>query len=247
MAEKANGSIRLNHLNPFWLHYLSLEKLLIEISDYVAITKANTATYSLKNMQLYFAICVETESVFEQIYKYINKGKYVNSNIHRNMNMLLNHFPEVRKTVVTFNISGENLVCQPFEAMFYNHEIEIEEKRERKERKEKGDKNEDVQPIKDFTRKRSWWRQYNGVKHQRYENFDQANLGNLLEALSALHVLNILLPISSSAENAANYNSTFLIVPVDFQPPMLRTQNYSLEQMTDGIRCYIGHLGNNKF
>ena len=73
MKEKVSGSTKLNHLNPFWLHYLSLEKSLIEISDYVAITQSNFHTYSLKNMQLYFAICVETESVFEQIYKFINK------------------------------------------------------------------------------------------------------------------------------------------------------------------------------
>lgn len=239
------GQVRLNHLNPFWLHYLSLEKLLIEISDYVAITEANTSTYSLKNMQLYFAICVEIESVFEQIYKSINKGKYEHSNIRRNMNMLFNHFPEVRNTVVTFNISGEPLVCQPFDAMFYNHEIEIEEDRQRKEKKM--GTSESTQPITNLTRKKSWWREYNAVKHQRYENFDQASLGNLLQSLSALHVLNILLPLSSSAEIAAKYNSTFLIVPIDFQPPMLRTKNYSLEQMSDGIRCYIAHLNNKQF
>ncbi len=235
------SSITLNHLNPFWLHYLSLEKSLIEISDYVAITKANANAYSLKNMQLYFAICVETESVFEQIYKQINNGKPENSNIRRNMDMLFNHFPEVRDTVVTLNLTGELLVFKPFEAMFYNHEIE------REEREAKKSVSADAQPKKDYARKKSWWREYNGVKHQRFEKFDQANLGNLLEALSALHVLNILLPLSSKTQNAANYNSTFLIIPVDFQPPMFRTENYSLEQMSDGIRCYIAHLGNKKF
>lgn len=242
MTEKESGTTTLNHLNPFWLHYLSLEKSLIEISDYVAITKSNFTTYSLKNMQLYFAICVETESVFEQIYKSVNKGKSVGSNISRNMNMLFNHFPEVKNTTVILNITGENLLLKPFEAMFYNHEIEIEEKN-----KKKGSADRDVQSAKSRKRISSWWRAYNGVKHQRFENFNQANLGNLLEALAALHVLNILLPLSINTEAITNYNSTFVIVPVELQPPMFRTLNYGLEMMSDGIRCYIGHIGNKSF
>lgn len=244
MTEKANGTVTLNHLNPFWLHYLSLEKSLIEISDYVAISKANFSSYSLKNMQLYFAICVETESVFEQIYKLVNKSKSEKSSISRNMNMLFEHFPEVRNTAVTLNITGEELLFKPFEPMFYNHEIEIEEK---SKRKQKGSIGEEAQSTKSRERISSWWREYNGVKHQRLENFDQANLGNLLEALAALHILNILIALSISADARATYDSTFVIVPVDLQPPMVRAVNHSLEQMTTGVRCYIGHLKNKNF
>ncbi|MGE6795649.1 hypothetical protein [Psychrobacter okhotskensis] len=244
MKEKVSGSTKLNHLNPFWLHYFSLEKSLIEISDYVAITQSNFHTYSLKNMQLYFAICVETESVFEQIYKFINKGKSKSSSISRNMDMLFDHFPEVRNTAVTLNITGESLLFKPFENMFYNHEIEIEEK-SKKTGEVKMD--EDVQSMKNRERLSSWWREYNGVKHQRYEKFNQANLGNLLEAFAALHVLNILLPLNVNMEAIADYDSTFIIVPVELQPPMFRTVNYSLEMMSDGIRCYIGHISNKSF
>ena len=53
--------------NQFWLHYLSLEKSLEEISEYVAIHESNKKVFSFKIMQLYFAVCSEIDSIFKHI------------------------------------------------------------------------------------------------------------------------------------------------------------------------------------
>lgn len=219
--------IELNHLNSFWLHYLSLEKSLIEISDYVAFTSSNVNTYSLKIMQLYFAICTETESVFEQIYKNVNKGSTKKSNIDRNMKMLTDTFPNIRECMVSLNVTGEALEFKPFDPMFHNYEVNQKDK--------KGIDNE-------VKRKRSWWRQYNTVKHERLEKFDQANLGNLLEALAALHILNIIYAISLDTQSIKDYNTTFILTPSEYQPPVFRIKNSSVLQIADKGRYYVCHM-----
>ena len=38
-----------------------------------------------------------------------------------------------------------------------------------------------------------WWRPYNGVKHERLENFRKANLKNVANALAGLYVLELYL------------------------------------------------------
>ena len=220
----------------------------MEISDFVAINEKNKKTHSLKIMQLYFSICVETESVFDQIFRNINSGSNKKSNIYRNMDLLLNYFPAIENTVVVLNLTGESWRVKPFEAMFYNHRISIQERadiEDRKKLKQEGIKDNNNQ--NDYSRKQSWWSQYNAVKHQRYENFDQANLQNLIEALSALHLLNVLLAFSSNNVDTKDYCTTYLLIPVDFQPPILRTLNYSLELMANGIRCYVCNINNLKF
>lgn len=220
------GKAELNHLNPFWLHYLSLEKSLIEIGDYIAITNANANSYSLKIMQLYFAVCTETESVFEQIYKNVNNAKPERSSIYRNMEMLTSLFPNIRECMVNLNMTGEALSFKPFDTMFHNHAANKEEKTTKKA----------------VERKRSWWRQYNAVKHERLENFDQANLGNLLEALAALHILNIMYAISLYDECTKHYDATFVLIRSEYQPPIFGIKNSELLPMATGGRYYICHL-----
>ena len=218
--------VDVNHLNPFWLHYLSLEKSLIEIGDYIAITNANANSYSLKIMQLYFAVCTETESVFEQIYKNVNNAKSEKSSIYRNMEMLTSFFPNIRECIVNLNMTGEALSFKPFDTMFHNHAANKEEKTTKKT----------------VERKKSWWRQYNAVKHERLENFDQANLGNLLEALAALHILNIIYAVSLDNECAEHYDVAFVLIQSEYQPPIFGIKNSELLQMTTDKRHYICNL-----
>lgn len=37
----------------------------------------------------------------------------------------------------------------------------------------------------------NWWKEYNDVKHNRFENFKKANLGNVIYALAALYTLEL--------------------------------------------------------
>ena len=53
MTENMQERCTIDLSSPFWLHYLSLEKSLKEISEYIAINEDNSKSYSFKNMQLY--------------------------------------------------------------------------------------------------------------------------------------------------------------------------------------------------
>ena len=140
--------------------------------------------------------------------------------------MLTSLFPNIRECIVNLNMTGEALSFKPFDTMFHNHAANKEEKTTKKT----------------VERKRSWWRQYNAVKHERLENFDQANLGNLLEALAALHILNIMYAISLYDECANHYDATFVLIRSEYQPPIFGIKNSELLPMATGGRYYICHL-----
>lgn len=206
--------------NSFWLHYLSLEKSLLEISEYIAITEDNYHCYSFKNMQLLFAVCSEVDSIFKHIQRnlYSETTMIKNPNIVNHIAMLDKFFPAVKDTLVVTKISGYVLEFQPFESLFPDYLKDIKD-----------------QKIvdKDKDKVRSWWQQYNDVKHQRLDNFDKANLQNLLESLSALHILNLIYALSIYPESIESYETALIQVNVIHQYPILQLKN-------SGVRSYAG-------
>ena len=106
--------------SPFWLHYLSLEKSLKEISEYIAINEDNSKSYSFKNMQLYFAICTEIDSIFKHIRDNLHLKKIERPNIGHHIKMIKDYFPKIEETILTLNMSGFDLDFQPFSILFEN-------------------------------------------------------------------------------------------------------------------------------
>ncbi len=200
--------------NAFWLHYLSLEKSLVEIGEYISINQDNFQCYSFKNMQLFFAVCSEIDSIFKHIQRNVYPGitSVENLNIVKNIAMLRDVFPRVNETSITTNIDGSVIEFKPFEGLFSDY-------------LENNNKNK-VKP-------RSWWQQYNDVKHQRLDNFSKANLKNLLESLSALHVLNLIYALSLEPELVENYETVLIQASVNRQYPILQLTN-------SGVRSYAG-------
>ena len=200
--------------NAFWLHYLSLEQSILEISEYISINKDNFQCYSFKNMQLFFAVCSEIDSIFKHIqrniYSDITDGK--NLNIVKNIAMLREVFPIVSETRITTNINGSVIEFKPFQKLFSDY-------------MQKNSKNKE--------KPSSWWQQYNDVKHQRLDNFNKANLKNLLESLSALHILNLIYALSLEPELIENYEFVLIQASVSRQYPILQLTN-------SGVRSYAG-------
>lgn len=224
--------------NQFWLHYLSLEKSLVELCDYVSFSATNYASYSFKTMQLIFAACSEVDSILKHIRMHlynITLKDVEKLTINHHSQMLLSDFPLITDTVVTSNLSGITLDLKPFELLFYEYEIHNVSIASRKlfgpELQHK---------YKDATG--SWWKQYNNLKHQRLEYFEQANLYNALNALSALHVLNLIYAVVK--DNLAEHYASILIQADCIQQfPVLKVKNGGLIKYPTSI-CYGCHLNN---
>ena len=222
--------------NQFWLHYLSLEKSLEEISEYVAIHESNKKVFSFKIMQLYFAVCSEIDSIFKHIRsnipEYTNTIKEDDLTIKEHKAMIENHFSKIKKTKVSLNISGYSLQFQPFKVLFDSHRTKTEEQKEEKDEY-------------DNNKFEGWWSDYNSVKHSRLNSFHKANLDNLLHSLSALHILNLVYAVSLKPELVKNYDSVLIEAPATSHYPIFQLKNSVSNRYTRRAHnYYVSYLNN---
>lgn len=227
--------IKIDNTNQFWLHYLSLEKALMDISEYITICEDNKNVYSFKIMQLYFAVCSEIDSIFKHIRSNIteyveedkaffnrkNKDPFITMDKHKKM--LTKYFSKVGTTKVEINVSGSNLQFQPLKIFLKSLNDESANNHE------------------------DWWEDYNAVKHQRLKSFEKANLNNLLSSLSALHILNLLYAVTSTLDLQIldNYDSVLIEAEAIYQYPVFRILNSIPSSYAGGgflfYRCYLNH------
>lgn len=207
---------KIENTNQFWTHYLSLEKELQEISEYVAIDWRNKTIFSFKIMQLYFAVCTDIDSIFKHIRSnipnYANIIEENNLTIKDHKAMIDNHFPNIKQTKVGINFGGSSLEFQPFKALFDFHK---KKKEEQKRENGKYDK----------SKSEGWWSDYNSVKHSRLDSFHKANLDNLLQSLSALHILNLIYQVSLRQEWREDYHTIIIQAPAISHYPFLQLKN----------------------
>lgn len=194
--------------NQFWSHYLSLENSLKEISEYISIHKNNYKSYSFKNMQLYFAVCTDIDSIFKHIRGNLSLQPTRQPNMGHHKEMLSKYFPIISDSKVFLDISNEKLTLQPFEPL-----------------SKKGEAFE-------------WWSAYNDVKHQRPENFHKANIENLLNAFAALHILNLVYAISSKEEYLNSYEDILIQANVLRSYPLLQFANSKVISYAGGGSDY---------
>lgn len=226
----------IENTNQFWLHYISLEKSIGDISEYIAIHEDNYQTYSFKNMQLYFAVCSEIDSIFKHIRANIGndvdkpKKNSDNPNIVQHKDMINKYFSKIKKTKVVLDISGFDLEFQPFGVLFDSYQTK------------QASRQAGTYEEKDY---QGWWEDYNAVKHQRLESFRKANLNNLLNSLSALHILNLIYVITLRPESEwiNNYDSILIEAPATYHYPFFRVKGGGVSHYIGGgfnnYRCYL--------
>lgn len=231
---------RIEDNNPFWTHYLSLEKELQEISEYVSIHERNLTVFSFKIMQLYFAVCTDIDSIFKHIQS--NLGLKIpkrkrNFTIDDHIRMLNDNFPLVRNTIVELKFSGRVLEFNPFEPLFLQYI--------------KPDEDEHCNILflnkiyRAILQKDTWWTDYNSVKHSRSDSFHKANLNNLLNSLSALHILNLVYQVSLDEKWIKGYDSTPIEAPALYHYPFFRLKNsYYDRRPGDAYGFYLTRLDN---
>jgi len=155
-----------------WTYYKSVEDDFIDYLDYVPLTNKHKEVWSPKLANLLLNIC----SIIDSIFKYCLKGPAINSAKHieeirtkdkKNKLLSINDFQKVYNDVYKF--SDRNVYL-----------LSTEEK---------------LTPWSKWQNQESpdWWRAYNKIKHNRFENKAKATLEYTLYALSGLFLVCVLL------------------------------------------------------
>lgn len=156
-------------LKLYWKQYLSLERDLLNMGDYVAIDSKNYACFSNNFAKIFMMACSELDSLAGIFADIVKEDYSVESKSPKTfpwkIEMLLNAYRNLHEMRITTLDSVCNLNFVPF---------------------------------KNFTENGAddWWRDYNLVKHNRTEvnsggkyNYEKANLKNTMTALAALYML----------------------------------------------------------
>lgn len=151
-------------LDNYWKYYLILEEDFLNTIRYVQLHEDNFKTFSVEYTKQYQAICSEIDVVCKQFCKVINSNSTV-SNIIEYAETILTSKPGMSEERVTIK------------------KYKLDDLYPWKEWKLKNNDNKHKSPT--------WWRNYNNVKHNRLNNFQNANLGNVLNALAGLYVLEV--------------------------------------------------------
>ncbi len=148
----------LNH----WRYFLSLEKDVIKLKDYIEIHLDNFDTYSFEISKILQLSCSEIDSVCRMLCKTIDDGtdyfdqSVYSGNIKQYKDVILSRYSLMTEAIVS--ISGLD---------------------------------SDLVPWEDWKTMNSpeWWKGYNEVKHYRHSHFQKANLKNVLYSMAALEVI----------------------------------------------------------
>lgn len=156
-------------LKLYWKQYLSLEKDLLKMDDYVTIDGNNYGCFSNNFAKIFMMACSELDSLvlkFDEIIKNDSSiEKAISQSFPLKLHMLLHEY----KNLHEIRISTKADICEM-----------------------------NFVPFKNFTETESdnWWKDYNLVKHNRTEinsggkyNYEKANLKNTMTALSALYLV----------------------------------------------------------
>jgi len=148
----------LNH----WKYFLTLEKDLSTLKNYIEIQVDNYETYSFELSKLLQLSCSEIDSVCRLLCKTIDNSKdyfdesIYSGNIANYKETILKTYPNLTKSEIHIPNLSNNIL-----------------------------------PWEDWDSKNSpdWWVGYNKVKHYRHSCFKEANLKNTLFSMSALMII----------------------------------------------------------
>lgn len=145
-----------------WRYFLSLEKDIVVLKDYIEICSENYNVHSVELSKILQLSCAEVDSVCRCLCSLINHTNSYSDDSNRSgaiqeyKEIIYDKYPNL--TLCKIHVVGLN---------------------------------EDITPWKDWETKNSpdWWYLHNKVKHYRHSCFKDANLKNTLFSMSGLMVL----------------------------------------------------------
>lgn len=154
----------------FWHTYQQLESRLNEISRYILFDRSNNSTYSEVLAEFLFSVGSSIDTFFRKMSDCPDIAQHRKSIgiTFDSSKLKMNNYRDIFEDY--FELS-ENHLSVPFGL----------------------GKTQDFYPFKNFSKTSPvWWRAYNNIKHDYYENISDANLENVLNGLGGLLILNLL-------------------------------------------------------
>lgn len=148
----------------YWQQYKLLEKRMVELSDYVAVTKKNYATFSNHFISMYLTICSEIDSVADVLCDWLGvlpKDRY---GINNKINIILCQYGNLKNWKCITKFPFDTIHIVPF-AKF----------------------NEDKSA--DWWQAYNKVKHFRTEKTNETYNYELANLKNILNSLAALYLL----------------------------------------------------------
>jgi len=183
----------LNH----WKYFISLEKDITKLKNYIEIHQDNFEVYSFELSKLLQLSCSEIDSVCRLLCKIIDTDNdyfdesIFSGNIAQYKHAILGRYPNFTKAKIF--VPDLEAILTPWQDW----------------------KNEDSP---------GWWKSYNKVKHYRHSNFKEASLKNVLYSMSALMTLNLYLYRSVMSTPYANPSPSTNFFDSDYCSPHLITR-----------------------
>jgi len=150
--------------------YAILQNDLFHLFEYIEPSDKNLPTFSFRIYELFLRTCTEIETNFKAILvengycpKYKKGSKKGKKRGEKDWN--INDYKKIDKT---HHLSSYKITFPLWDG-----------------------KENTKEPFKRWKdgKNLQWYEEYNGCKHDRYKNFDLANLKNLLQAISGLNIL----------------------------------------------------------
>lgn len=148
----------------YWLQYKLLEKRMIELSDYVAVTPKNYATFSNHFISMYLTICSEIDSVADVLCDLFGVSAKERYGINNKINIILNQYKNLKNWKCITKFPFYNIHLVPF-AKF----------------------NENTSA--DWWQAYNKVKHFRTDKTNEIYNYELANLKNILYSLAALYLL----------------------------------------------------------
>lgn len=155
LTDHEYAKLPINYTHPF----LSLQKDIVNLFEYVAPADKNLKTYSYRIQQLLIRVCVEIEANFKAIFKENHYTRKDESQWNINDYRVINQSHHLSSYKIRFpDWEGNSSVFVPFLPWAEGKAL-------------------------------YWYKAYNDTKHNRIEKREKANLFNLLSAFAALAIV----------------------------------------------------------
>ena len=102
--------------------YRILEKDLVELSEYVAISKSNYATFSDRLTIFFISVCSEVDSIADELCKELGADEKARYGINNKVEILLKEYKDVHNWICITRLPYEQIKVVPF-ANFKDSEI----------------------------------------------------------------------------------------------------------------------------
>lgn len=154
----------IEFIRVYWMQYKLLEKRMIELSDYVAVTPKNYATFSNHFISMYLTICSEIDSVADVLCDLLGVSAKERYGINNKINVILNKYKNLKSWKCITKFPFDTIHIVPF-AKF----------------------NENVSA--DWWQSYNKVKHFRTEKTNEIYNYELANLKNILYSLAALYLM----------------------------------------------------------